>query len=931
MNKHLFSFLLCLLPFTLFAQQFGGNPHNILWMNINTPSTRVIFPKHADSIASRVASVTEKLTLADINPLGSKLKKINLVLQNQTTVSNAYVGLGPFRSEFYLTPQQNSFELGSLPWVDQLTTHEFRHVQQYNNFNVGVSKVFSFLFGEEGQAIANNAAIPNWFFEGDAVYNETSVSYQGRGRLPYFFNDFRSLWKENRKCSWMKLRNGSYKDFVPDHYILGYLLVAYGYEKYGTEFWKNVTHDAASFRGLTYPFQKAIKKYSGKNYVEFRNDAFNYFKNNLADKKTAPVKRSFFSDEEYPAIINEKNLLFVKSSYKEVPAFFIKENGKERKLRDKDVSLDAYFSYKNGKIVYASYAPDKRWGNTNYSELQLLDVNSGKQNTITRHTKYFSPDINESGTRVVAVDVSPNGFATLHILDNTGKLLKQLPNPNQLFYTSPKFINDSIVVAAVRNKTGKMSLALINFESGSTAYLTDFGFNVIGFPNVQNDTIYFSSSFKTEDQLFAYSLPQKKLFLLNIQQQKTGTGFYQPSVINNQIVWTTFTAEGFKISKSDLSSITFEEVSSAAQSNETSDFFVSSLNKNRSVLSSISDNIFPVSKYRKSFNLFNFHSIEPYISDPQYTLTLVGENILNTLQSQISVTYDRAEKSKTAGGGIVYGGLYPFISAGINYSIDKPSAVGQNIAYRNETEAYVGISQPLNFSKGRSFTFTNIGTQYVFNHSDYTGFYKGQSSGYTYLNNFFTFNHLQQKARQNIYPRFAQTLRLGYQTAISSLKGNQFTGNINLYFPSFLKNHSIVLNAGYLIKDTLRQLNFSSGFPFSRGYQAINLHQMYKWGVNYNMPLVYPDAGVANIIYLMRIRSNFFYDATIADHYYRDGTPFSGWFRSAGTEVFFDTKIWNQEAITVGIRYSYLLDKDLFGSAGNNRWELILPINIFHN
>ena len=75
----------------------------------------------------------------------------------------------------------------------------------------------------------------------------------------------------------MKLRNGSYKDFVPDHYALGFLLVAYGREKYGDKFWKNVTHDAASFKGLLYPFQRAIKKYSGKDYVTFRNDALNFF------------------------------------------------------------------------------------------------------------------------------------------------------------------------------------------------------------------------------------------------------------------------------------------------------------------------------------------------------------------------------------------------------------------------------------------------------------------------------------------------------------------------------------------------------------------------------------------------------------------------------------------------------------------------------
>ena len=133
------------------------------------------------------------------NTIGKKSKKINLVIQNQTTISNAYVGLGPFRSEFLLTPLQNSFELGSLPWPDQLTIHEYRHVQQYNNFNVGLSKVMHDIFGDEGQALANNATIPNWFYEGDAVYNETNVSKQGRGSLPFFYNGYRVSLERRKK------------------------------------------------------------------------------------------------------------------------------------------------------------------------------------------------------------------------------------------------------------------------------------------------------------------------------------------------------------------------------------------------------------------------------------------------------------------------------------------------------------------------------------------------------------------------------------------------------------------------------------------------------------------------------------------------------------------------------------------------------------
>ncbi len=72
----------------------------------------------------------------------------------------------------------------------------------------------------------------------------------------------------------------------------------------------------------------------------------------------------------------------------------------------------------------------------------------------------------------------------------------------------------------------------------------------------------------------------------------------------------------------------------------------------------------PVTKYHKTFKLFNFHSIEPAINDPQYTLSLVGENILNTLQSDLSFTYDRAEKYKELSFNATYGGWFPYLTAG---------------------------------------------------------------------------------------------------------------------------------------------------------------------------------------------------------------------------------------------------------------------------
>src|SRR5260221_5939575 len=93
----------------------------------------------------------------------------------------------------------------------------------------------------------------------------------------------------------MKLRNGSLKDYVPNHYYLGYLLVNYGREKYGADFWTKVTQNASAYKGLFYPFQKAVKKYAGINYTSFYKDAFAYYKKLNSDTQlngASPTLRS---------------------------------------------------------------------------------------------------------------------------------------------------------------------------------------------------------------------------------------------------------------------------------------------------------------------------------------------------------------------------------------------------------------------------------------------------------------------------------------------------------------------------------------------------------------------------------------------------------------------------------------------------------------
>jgi hypothetical protein len=925
------------------AQEFGGNPPSIKWKQVNTPAAKVIFPDGLDSAGLRVANIVEQMNKAIQPTIGYKQKQISIILQNQTTIANAYVGLAPFRSEFYLTPEQNSFDIGSLSWSEQLAIHEFRHVQQYNNFNVGFSHTLKVLFGEGGQALANDIAIPNWFFEGDAVFNETHVSEQGRGRLPYFLNGYRALWADGRDYSFMKLRNGSYLDYTPDWYPLGYMLVSYGRQKYGDDFWKKVTQDAAAYKGVFYPLDKAIKKYSGEDFNQFRNDGFNHYKKefNLENSLNHPITNSlikkskhFIADREYPAYVNDSTMIYMKTMYDHIPVFVIKTGNHEKNIAVRSVSLDTYFAYHDGKIVYAAYRPDLRWNYRDYSEIMLLDVKTGKEHRVTKNTKYFAPDFSPDGKIIVTVKEGTNGKCDIHLINAaTGAVIAIIPNKENLFYTYPKFYGNNHLIAAVRTPKGNMSLDLIDIKTGSNKYLLPFTHQPIVFPVVKKDTVYFSATSGIDDRLFALSLKSLKLYELKNHNLNGSVGNYEAAVADNKFAWVGFTAFGYQINEASKKDLQWEAIGANRIPGTLPDFGITALKRDTSTdfLASVSDSSLAITKYHKSHHLFNFHSLIPNFNDPDYTLSLEGENVLNTLQTQLSFTYNRDEGYKDIGFDAVYGALFPYISAGADYVIDRRNYFNGSNVYWNETDLHAGLELPFNLSSGKNATTLQIGSDLYYTQTTFQQAFRSMfaDQSYAYSNNYINFSNNIQQARQNIFPRLGQSIMLNYKSAISGINANQFLANGSFYFPGMMANDNLVINLAHQQKNKNDVIDFANGFPFSRGYEAENLDDMNKAGVNYSFPIAYPDAGLANTIYLLRLRGNAFYDYTYATDYYTNGTPFKGTFRSAGAEVYFDTQLFNQGAVSFGFRYSYLVDRDIFGGNGRNRFEIIVPVTVF--
>ena len=943
----MYKFLLIffLLPVVSEAQNFGGNPAGQRWMQVNSSSSRVIFPKGLDSQANRISNVVALLDSTTLYSIGNKMRKWNIVLLNQSTDANAYVRLAPVISELYLVPPQNSFSNGSVRWDDNLIIHEDRHMQQFSNFNNGLTKVFSFFLGQEGQLLANGITIPDYFFEGDAVWQETLVSKQGRGRMPWFYNGLKSLWQDKKKYAWMKLRSGSLLHYTPDHYELGYPLVAWGYEKYGEDFWRKVTADAVSFKGLFYSFIKAIERHSGKSYRQFQEDALLYFKEQTVSADTTndalnyitPLANNNVVDYLFPQFVNDDTIIVTKKSYKEINSFYFLINGKEEKLRVKNYVTDDYFSYNNGKLVYAAYQSDPRWANRNYSVILLLDIYNKQQKQLTTNSKYFSPDINAAGTEVIAVNVNPDGSNFLHRLDAaTGELISEVRNPNNYFFTQTKYLDSNTAVAAVRDPQGQMALIKINLTDGATEPLTPFSYSVIGYPQVMKDQVYFSmtdhyssdKNLKTADRIFAIDLKSKKLYRIT----DNNNGVYHPSVnATGELLFTAFTSDGSRLVKTNIKTLKPAIIERAAQ---TVDIPAQAAlqKKGAGILYQLAGKKIEVTKYRKSFQLFNFHSARPFGSDPEYGYEFYSDNILTSFSNILSYTFNRNERSHTVGYDAVFAGWFPYLRLGAAYSANRniDTSLTSGIHF-NSAKLNAGISVPLTFINGRTFTYLNVGIGYNIEQIPYIGIGKDvfNNLALKYGNAFLSFTNQSRQARQHINPRWAQTVSFNYRDAFTFFKGNKMLSAASLYFPGLLTNHSLVFNAAYQTRDTVPDF-FSNNFAYSRGYEALNTRRMFKLGVNYHFPLLYPDWGVGNIVFLQRIRGNAFYDYTSARARV-NGVLTNIINRSTGGEIYFDTKIWNALPASIGVRYSHLLDTDLRYPVAIGRWEIILPINLVPN
>lgn len=933
---------LLFISYPAVSQGFGQFKPGIPWRKIDTSFLRVVFPEGMESQANRVTSTILHLDQHNRTTIGPNHKKFTLLINNQGVISNGYVTVMPFRSEFFTTPMQESSTLGSVDWLTTLSIHEYRHVLQYMNLLKGVNKLAYWLAGDAGWGALMVITTPGWYFEGDAVATETALSPQGRGRIPAFTQLSRSLLLNDRTYSYMKVSNGSYRHQVPNEYEAGYLLCSYGRENWGSNLWQQVIQKS-TFRAIPiYPFSRSLKQITGLNTRKFYRQSMQDLQQKWKQEEQGitytaydPISKHsrIVTDYEYPVFIGDSTLLVAKNSFHQARQIYsIDLQGREKPIVMPGLAQDAAFSASGPLITWSEISYHPRYQTTTYSDIILFDQHTGNQRRLTHRQRLFSPALSPEGNRILALEATSDQQYRIKIFDlGTSEESRLLPNPDNLYFTFPVWdIDGSGVISSVKTSDSRMMIVHQDLQTGEITRLIDPCNQVIGRVTPSGHHLFFCASYSGIQNIYALNRRDGKIRQLTSSR----FGAYYPTVSpdGQTLAYCEYNYNGYHLVKADLSQ-TLQSVVEPVGLDRMPQFDYSYFaEEGGSILDKIDTTDFVSTSYHPILQGMKLHSWTLSHEMMAAGLVAVADNYLQNLHVEGGFAMFLNEGAPGLTARIDYGGLFPVFSAGFTqvYSPGQSSLTdGRLLNTRINQITSLSMSLPLNLTKGAfgSAASLRIGYDFISDHEQAGLFNPTILSSLSLHSITGTINYSikKRKGLEPVSTPLGLSVQLSAKQSISGIYAAQLQGITDFGIRGILSNHNLIISGGYRVEGASNRYQYLDNFIYPRGYAIPENNQIATIQSSYHFPILYPDLGCFGLVYLMRIRGTLFADYGC---YNQPGTGIglNQQMASAGGELIFDLKWFNLFDLPIGVRASWLLIGDSAQPGKERVIELTIPI-----
>jgi hypothetical protein len=864
--------LLLFVVLPAFAQESvtqQTNAPSVKWYQLNTPNFKVLYPKGFDIQAQRVANTLETIREPEGKSMGAVPKKIPVILQSNSSLSNGFVTLAPRRSEFYTMPSQNYNFVGNNDWLSLLSSHEYRHMAQFQRSITGFNKLIYTLFGQQALAGFAFAAAPQWFWEGDAVATETAFTHGGRGRIPNFDLVFRTNLQEGRVFNYHKQYLRSYKHNIPNHYVLGYNMVSYLRRKTNDPMiWEKVAGRSWNVPFIPFAFSNALKKETGLYlkdlYAEMASERIKDYEAAIRDLKftdfTQITKRksAAYTDYFYPQPLDNGRVLVTKSGIGDIETLVVlSPDGNQEEKYVQGIINDAGMlsATEHGRVVWNEFRYDPRWLVRNYSVIKGFDFETRTAKVISHNSRYSAAAISPDGRFVATVETTEEYKVQLVVLNyESGAVVATLANPNNDFISMPRWTGDGKSVVALRSNTQGKTLTQFDVAAGTSRDLLPFSDENKGYPVPVGDFILFNSPSGGLDNIYALNAVTGERFQVTISKY----GAYNPSVSSDgkTLYYNEQSRDGMNVVKTSFDPSRWMKQTEAPVPVKPLYEPLVEQESNPDLLKNISNTTFTSRRYHRASGMINPHSWGPYVvnSLTRINVGITSQDILSTTSIDGGYSYDLNERTGQWRAAVSYQGFFPILDVSatmgsrsfnegdVRKTVVQGSTV--NTSTRNltvnwdEQTVEGGVRIPLVTTTSKYYGNVEIGNAVGITHvTDFTNTYdnsgnrivvtatkndsiRGVYSLQDYVGNGnLVYNHfslnasrLMKVSRRDIYSRWGQVISIdAFNTPYGGdFAGNQFTAYATMYFPGLAKHHSFWGWWGYQ-NTQISQITVSSG------------------------------------------------------------------------------------------------------------------------
>ena len=876
------------------------------WKQMKSENYRVVYPDTAANIASRMMFYLD--TVKDDISYGYRYPAMSIpfVVHPENFNSNGLVMWMPRRVEFLSTPSVNSY---ATPWVKQLVAHEYRHAVQYNNLNRGVFKGLGYLLGQQSSTISL-LVMPLWVMEGDSVMTETEMTTFGRGMQPSFTLTYRAYGNvSDAHKNIDKWFCGSYKDYIPDHYQLGYLMSRHAYNRFG-----RILGDAMADITTRRPYMVVstswtLNKLFSISETELFHDTFRTL-SDLWDKLPKEQTSTYIPIPEpkshtiysHPQVTYDGDIIMLKEDL-DYPTSLVRLDS---------IGVESHIAYtgyistrpalsKIGRVWWTEYRRSPLFDHEVHSTLCYMDLAEGKPRALPKLRNVLYPTPTE-GHGIAWVEYPPDGSYSV-VVNGATELNERTTLPYGCEIHGMAWDDTTLGLYIIVTDDEGMYLAQVTPEGLKT--ITRPSYSTLSDLRAGGGKLYFGSISSGLDELHYYDIIEDKEY--RISQSLYGS--FQPMPYNeNSVIATSYDRRGYLPVMQDLEHKT--EVRYAPHPPkillpEGREWNVVNLDTVRFTDADgerVAE-LTPPKRFSKFGHMFNIHSWAPASYDP-YALaeesniafnlgaTIMSQNILSTTEGFLTYGWNEEE-------GSVWKGLIRYYGLGVNlwvrgtyggrqtiHTIYYYDPAKQEVVFPTIPKlgryyaATVGATLPILLQQGYHTRLFALST--VWNLSNgmkaNTGKIRyqngkisnmttlGYSEGVHQLSLGLTFQDFVRQAHRDILPPWGVVAQGSFTLNPTSRDmGHLVVGYGKVYTRGLFPHHAFTVEAsyqnsfgGFQSENVLSELSFKSTRLLPRGFSSHEIKNKHyvATALNYQLPVWYPEMGFRGSIYFKRLRLN---------------------------------------------------------------------------